>query len=399
MLTPADAELLIAQHVQVLAGRAEPLARCVGRVLREDIFAERDQPPFDRVMMDGIAVDSAVLRAGSRSLPVEGLQAAGIPALTLASKNACIEVTTGAVLPQGCDAVIPVERIELVASEARIPPELAIAEWQHVHRRGSDRRQGDMLLAAGVRLGPAEVAIIAGAGKSQALISVPPVPMLVSTGDELVEPGMPILDHQIRRSNVYGMLAALQRHGFSEVSLDHVRDDAAVLRQQLAAHLQQHPVLLLSGGVSMGKLDFVPSVLEELGVRRVFHRIAQRPGKPLWFGVGDAGQLVFALPGNPVSTLVCLVRYVIPALWHALGLRQSVAESAALAEPVVVRDDTTTFVPARLESDDTGRLWAVPQSGNNSGDFTALAGTDGFIELPPGPQSYAKGFAARFYRW
>jgi molybdopterin molybdotransferase len=143
----------------------------------------------------------------------------------------------------------------------------------------------------------------------------------------------------------------------------------------------------------------VPQVLEELGVRRVFHRIAQHPGKPLWFGVGDAGQLVFALPGNPVSTLVCLIRYVIPALWRALALQLSVAESAALAEPLVVRGETTTFVPARVESDETGRLWAMPQPTNNSGDFTALAGTDGFLELPPGPQSYAKGFAPRFYRW
>ena len=150
-------------------------------------------------------------------------------------------------------------------------------------------------------------------------VSSQPMLAVISTGNELVEPGEPILPHQVRRSNAYAIAAALRSHGFQRVADDHILDDLSELRQRLKFHLETHDVLVLSGGVSMGKMDLVPRALEELGVRAVFHKVAQRPGKPMWFGVAGSGAAVFALPGNPVSTIVCLTRYVLPALFSAMG--------------------------------------------------------------------------------
>ncbi|MGQ0834068.1 MAG: molybdopterin molybdotransferase MoeA [Gammaproteobacteria bacterium] len=399
MITPSEADRLIEQHLACLPIESLPLAQCAGAVLRENVYAERDAPPFDRVAMDGIALDSAAVRGGTRRFKLQATQAAGDPPLTLASRSACIEVMTGAVLPRGCDAVVPVELIRTVGESAELGEEVAIEAWQNVHRRGSDSRQGALLLSAGTRLGPPDVAVAASAGMARVRVSSQPAVVVISTGNELIEPGEPILPHQVRRSNAYGIVAALRGHGFQRVADDHIVDDAAELKARLEFHLHTHDVLVLSGGVSMGRLDLVPRVLQELGVRLVFHRVAQRPGKPMWFGVTQAGPAVFALPGNPVSTLVCLARYVIPALFAAMGQTREAPQRIAIAAPVTVGASLAFFMPVRLEVDDWGRAWAVPRPTNGSGDFTSLAATDGFVELPPGPNTHPKGFVTRLHRW
>ena len=399
MLTPAEADELIGQHLQCLPIESLPLAQCAGAVLRENIYAERDQPPFDRVAMDGVALESGAVSAGRRSFRIAATLAAGDPPLTLADTAECIEVMTGAVLPTGCDSVIPVEDLTLAEGQAALAPQAQVEPWQNVHRRGSDTRQGTLLLSAGQRLRAPEIAIAASAGMARVRVASQPMLVVISTGNELIEPGEPVLAHQVRRSNVYGIVSALREHGLQRVADDHIRDDAAELRERLRFHLETHDVLVLSGGVSMGRFDLVPTVLTELGVRTVFHKVAQRPGKPLWFGVAPSGAAVFGLPGNPVSTLVCLTRYVLPALRGALGQVRQPVPRMALGAPLTVSAALTYFVPVRLEQDDWGRDWAVPAPTNGSGDFTALAGTDGFVELPPGPNTYAKGFVTRLYRW
>jgi len=149
----------------------------------------------------------------------------------------------------------------------------------------------------------------------------------------------------------------------------------------------------------MGRLDLVPRALADLKVRTIFHKVAQRPGLPLWFGVASSGTAVFALPGNPVSTLVCVARYVMPALFAMMGATAREPQKIALGDRSRSKPPLAFFMPVRVESDDSGRAWAMPRPTNGSGDFTALAGTDGFVELPPGPMSYAKGFVTRLHRW
>ncbi|HEX4648112.1 MAG TPA: molybdopterin molybdotransferase MoeA [Steroidobacteraceae bacterium] len=399
MLTPAEADLLIGQHLQCLPIESLPLAQCAGAVLRENIYAERDQPPFDRVAMDGIALDSQTVSAGTRAFRIQGTQAAGEPPLTLAHASACIEVMTGAVLPAGCNCVVPVEELGVADGRASLAPGTHIEPWQNVHRRGSDTRQGTLLLSAGIRLRSPEIAIAASAGMARIRVSSQPMLAVISTGNELVEPGEPVLAHQVRRSNAYAIVSALRQQGFQRVADDHIQDDREELRERLRFHLETHDVLVLSGGVSMGRFDLVPQVLEELGVRTIFHKVAQRPGKPLLFGMAPSGAAVFGLPGNPVSTLVCLRRYVLPALFGSLGQPPPPPERIAVGAEVSVKPPLTFFLPVRLEQDEWGRSWAAPAPTNGSGDFTSLAGTDGFVELPPGPNTYAKGFVTRLYRW
>jgi molybdopterin molybdotransferase len=398
MLTPAQAETLIEQHLACLPIESLPLTQAAGAVLRENIYAERDHPPFDRVAMDGIALSTTGAASNAGRLRVSGTQSAGEPPQTLADPDTCIEIMTGAMLPRGCDAVVPVELVQRNGAFAEIGRK-APPPWQNVHRRGSDCRQGSLLLSAGTRLTAPEVAIAAGAGMARVRVSAQPMIVVISTGNELVEPGEVIEPHQVRRSNAYGIVAALRQHGFTRVADDHVRDDEAQLRERLGFHLRTHDVLILSGGVSMGKLDLVPKVLEQLGVNLVFHHVAQRPGKPMWFGVSQSGPAVFALPGNPVSTMVCLARYVLPALRAAMGQAPAETPRISLIAPVEVKAPLAFYMPVKLRSDDWGRTSAEPRPTNGSGDFTALAGTDGFVELPPGPNTFPKGFVARFFRW
>jgi len=399
VLTPAEADQLIGQHLQCLPIESLPLAQCAGAVLRENIYAERDQPPYDRVAMDGVALASEAVSAGERSFRIQAIQGAGDAPLTLGAKADCIEVMTGAVLPAGCDSVVPVEKLAIEHGQAALAPDVRVEPWQNVHRRGSDTRQGALLLTAGQRLRAPEIAIAASAGMARIRVASQPMLAVISTGNELIEPGEPVLAHQVRRSNAYAIVSALREHGFQRVADDHLRDDAGELRERLRFHLETHDVLVLSGGVSMGRFDLVPQVLGELGVRTIFHKVAQRPGKPLWFGVAPSGAAVFGLPGNPVSTLVCLTRYVLPALRGSLGQSPERAQRLALGAPITVTPALTHFVPVRLEADDWGRDWAVPAPTNGSGDFTGLAGTEGFVELPPGPNTYARGFVTRLYRW
>ena len=402
MISPVEADALIAGQLICLPIESLPLVQCVGAVLRENIYAERDQPPFDRVAMDGFAVATAGLRGG-KSLLVQAMQAAGDPPLSLASPQHAIEIMTGAVLPAGCDAVIPVEQSRLAEIEPQtvsFEPELRIAVGQNIHRRGSDVRQGALLLATGVRLGAPEIAVAAGAGMPRIRVSAQPTISVVSTGNEIIEPGEPILAHQVRRSNAYGIVAALRRRGFQRIADEHLPDELGALKARLRVLVQTHDVLILSGGVSAGRLDLVPAALAGIGVREVFHKVAQRPGKPLWFGMAPTGTAVFALPGNPVSTFICLARYVLPALYAAMGETPPRApERIALAAAVEVRATLAFFMPVKITIDDWGRPWAEPRTTNGSGDYAALTGTDGVVELPPGPHTHPKGFVARLHRW
>lgn len=419
-LSPEAAEAAIAAVIAPYPAESRPLERCIGQTLREDIYAERDNPPFDRVCMDGIAVASTTLGRGVRRFILQATQPAGAPALELAGGEHAIEVMTGAVLPRGADCIIPLEEYDVAgatppgtdatgrADTARganaastvvvLKGSVSGEPYRNVQRRGEDSRPGVPMLKAGVRLRAPEIAVAASAGLASVRVTRQPAFMVVSTGDELIEPGQPIADHQVRRSNAYAIIAALEDHGFESVANDHLRDEEALLRERLARHLAERDVLVLSGGISKGRFDLVPAVLKSLGVREVFHYVAQQPGRPMWFGVGPGGQAVFGLPGNPVATLVCLMRYVVPAIAAATGAPRSPPERIPLAEPVKFGRATTRFLPVSLLHDAPGRVRALPRPTNGPGDFLALAASDGFVELAPS-EEYPAGFIGSFYRW
>jgi molybdopterin molybdotransferase len=394
-----EAEALVRAHMPDFGTIEVPIAEAAGAVLRETVHAERDQPPFDRVTMDGIAIAHAAWLAGRRTFRIQATQAAGQPAHTLASAEVCVEVMTGTALPDGADCIVPVEQIQAGDGVARIAGGAEPAPGQFIHGRGSDYRQGEALLAPGTRLRAPEMAVLASAGSATVRIARPPRIAVLAIGDELVDAGAPILPHQIRRSNDHALMAALRAHGCRNATSEHLPDDRGVLERRIGAQLAAADVLILSGGVSMGRYDYIPGVMRSLGVEVIFHKVAQRPGKPMWFGTHPHARVVFALPGNPVSTLVCFTRYVLPAFAHALGAPAAPAPRVALAETVHFAPPLAWFLPVLLAQDERGITWATPKPTNTSGDFAALAGTAGFVELPAGLQRFEQGYLAPLWRW
>ncbi len=398
MLTTVAATHAIKQAMAPFDTETVPLDSAMGRVLRQPVHAERDQPPFDRVMMDGIALRFADFGKGLRRFPIQSRQHAGDPAHAL-NAGKCIEIMTGASLPDGADCVVPVERISVSDGAAEIEAGYDAELRQHIHGRGSDHTEGAQLLRPGARIAPADIAIIASAGLPQVEVSRLPTIRVISTGNELVPAGKPIESHQIRESNGPAVVAMLRQKGYADCQHDHLVDNVEILERRIAEHLDTADVLVLSGGVSMGKADFIPQVLQQLGVQVVFHKISQRPGKPMWFGIGPRQQAVFALPGNPVSTLVCCRHYVIPALAGASGASPGNPEFAALAQDVAFRPKLTCFLPTRLVSNAAGTLLALPVHTNTSGDFASLSGTDGYVELALEDTFFETGTTVPLHRW
>ncbi len=399
MLSTLEASKAIAKSMTDFEAEGVALADASGRILRQSVVAERDQPPFDRVTMDGIAVDYATLAEGKRRFTIQGTQQAGDPAQTLEDNGNCIEIMTGAVMSIDADCIIPVERIDVDDGTAEVEADYQAKQNQFVHPQGSDHGKGTEVLQAGCVISPMDIAIIASCGLKTVNVSKQPVISIISTGNELVAPGGPIEDHQVRLSNGPALVAMLQNQGFGLCEHEHLTDEPELLEKKLAAHLGRSNVLILSGGVSMGKADYVPRVLATLGVRLIFHKISQRPGLPMWFGIGPENQAVFALPGNPVSTLVCCRQYVLPALLLASGRDPRVAEIAVLAEDVTFKPDLTCFLPVRLLADAGGKLMAQPVPTNTSGDFASLSGTDGYVELDKETNAFPKGAPVPLHRW
>ena len=397
MISTREASQTIAESMPAFEAEDVALADASGRILRQSVVAERDQPPFDRVTMDGIAVDYAKLAEGRRQFTIQGTQQAGDPVLTLADKSNCIEIMTGAVMPISADCVIPVERISVDDGIIEIEAGYDASQDQFVHPQGSDHKQGTEVLKAGSVISPMDIAIIASCGLEAVSVSKQPTISIISTGSELVAPGGPIEVHQVRLSNGPALVAMLQGQGSCEH--EHLADEPELLEDKLAAHLSKSNVLILSGGVSMGKADYVPEALATLGVKVIFHKISQRPGLPMWFGIGPKNQAVFALPGNPVSTLVCCRQYVLPALLHASGREPRIAETAELSEDFSFNPKLTCFLPVRLLANADGKLVAQPAPTNTSGDFTALSGTAGYVELEKETSEFSKGTPVPLHRW
>jgi molybdopterin molybdotransferase len=401
MLSPVEAEKLIFENIAPFLLEDCPLAAAHGRVLRVDVGADRDLPPFDRVTMDGYAVRAVAVSRGTKIFRIEGVQAAGMRPLKLGpADDACVEVMTGAVLPDEADAVVPYERTVREGANMTISDgDELIASGSAVHRRGSDHAAGEVIVPAGTRITGREIAVAAAVGASTLTVAASPKIAIIATGDELVEVEGAVASHQIRRSNDYALRAALIAAGFPRVERFHFRDVRHEVEQRLRQIVAEHDVVLITGGVSKGKFDFLPSALSAQGVRKIFQGVAQRPGKPFWFGVSPRQTPVFALPGNPVSSYTCLYRYVLPALAHASGALPADVRLVALTSPITFKPQLACFLPVRIASGAHAELLATPLPGNTSGDFAGLVGTDGFVELPAGQTEFPAGYVARFFPW
>jgi molybdopterin molybdotransferase len=394
VLSVADAYQQILATARPLPSETVSLGAAVGRVLHQDVVADRDFPPYNRVTMDGIAISFAALEAGQTAFPIERTQLAGAVPEPLGNPQATIEIMTGAALPPGTDTVIRYEDLDITDQPTRqatvrvAPPR----QGHNVHLQGSDQTAGTRLLTSGQLLSPAEIAVAATVGAATLAVARCPRVAVVSTGDEIVDVTEAPLPHQIRRSNAYMLQAALTLDGATS-DVFHFDDDLGTLKASLPPLLAEYDAVLLSGGVSKGKADFLPQALRESEVEELFHRVAQRPGQPLWFGQRPGGAVVFALPGNPVATFAAYYRYVRGWLRQCQQATARPLVFAELTEPVEFKPTLTYFLAVRLENAPDGRLLAHPTPTAGSGDLAGLLAADGLLELTPELTHFAAGTA------
>ncbi len=402
MITSQKALEIILDDTEDFGIEEIPFLESLGSVLKEDIKADRDFPPFNRVSMDGIAISYEAFAKGQIDFKIENIQAAGSEQLTLKEHTNCIEVMTGAVLPQHTDTVIPYELVTIENGVATINTK-TVNDGQNIHQQGKDRKANDVLVKKNKIISAAEIGVLATVGKSMVKVAKQPSVLIISTGDELVEVEEQPTAYQIRKSNVYTLVSLLERLNI-KADTKHITDDKSVLKQKIEQFLIDYDVLLFSGAVSKGKFDFLPEVLDELGVEKNFHKVKQRPGKPFWFGVFDPlsineqegnkskKTIVFAFPGNPVSTFVGCVKYFYPWYKKSVNIVFENYQKAILAEDFTFKPDLTYFLQVKLENK-KGLLIAVPIKGNGSGDLANLANADAFLELPSDQTEFKTGEA------
>ncbi len=366
-----------------------PLNDCRGCFLAESIKADRNFPPFDRVSRDGIALQSQAFYEGLREFFIAGVAPAGTEQMELKEKKSCIEVMTGAILPKNSDAVVPYEDLKIDEGKALLEVK-NIQARQHIHPEGVDVGRGEVILPKGRQISSAEINILAAVGKSVVKVFKLPQAVIVSTGDELVPIDQKPHLFQIRRSNVYGIKSTLQSWGVP-ADLAHLKDDKEAMFTAVSKMLKEYDLLIFTGGVSKGKFDYLPEVLEALGVKKLFYKIKQRPGKPFWFGKTVDGKYVFALPGNPVSSFVCIYVYFRHWLLSSLQIEKDRRYHVLLKDDVEFMPDLTYFLEAKITSSTTGVLEAAVKQGNGSGDFVNLASADGFLILPREKSYFKKG--------
>lgn len=395
MISVQQASAIILSHLFKPGHRSCPIQDAVGKVLAEEISADRDLPPFNRVTMDGIAIHADAWRNGKRKFFIEGIQAAGEPQKNLVNPENAIEVMTGAMLPLGTDTVIRYEDLTMEPPNVTISAD-TVEPGQNIHRQGQDAKKGSVLLNPGIILSAAEIALLATVGKTDVLVKVYPKTSIVASGDELVEVSSVPLPHQIRRSNTYAIEAAMKTLGWAGKQF-HLPDEKEILKNSLEEILANSDVIILSGGVSQGKFDFIPTVMEEIGVKKIFHHVNQRPGKPFWFGVSSHGKVVFALPGNPVSTFMCFYKYIKPWLLASLSVEPDHVE-AILTKDFSFTPKLTYFLQVGTKNEG-GKLMAYPEAGGGSGDFANLKKINGFLELPPERTEFKAGESFPFIQF
>lgn len=369
-----------------LPGERLPLAAALGRHLYVDLRAEGPWPTTDRAAMDGFAVaaGAAGLTAGTR-LPVHGRALAGHPYAGSLPGGGAIQIMTGAVVPAGADAVVPVEDTDGF-DRPEVTLRAPVRAGQHVRLEGSEVAAGDLLCARGTRVRAAEIGVLAVLGQTQVDVFTAPRVAILATGDEVVDIGVAPLPHQVRNSNAHALAAQVRECGGEVLDLGIAGDDAGALRQRLARGLEAATVVLTIGGVSKGTHDLVHGTLGQLGVQALFHGIQLKPGKPTFFGtVGSAAarRYVFGLPGNPVSCFTVFDLLVRPLLRALVGGREpEVRAGRAGAEPK--KNARAQAVPARLVADAQGRLLARLDTVRPSGDPFGLLAGDAYALVPAG---------------
>jgi molybdopterin molybdotransferase len=380
----AEARDRVLETVKPLPAEPVPVGDALGRVLAEDVQSPIAVPPFDSSAMDGYAL----IAGAAAELEVIGEARAGHPAEEALRPGTAIAISTGAAVPEGATAVVPVERTEQAGAALRVPD---TEPGANIRRAGEDIRAGETVLHAGEVLRPAALGVAASVGRADIPCTRRPRVALLVTGDELTDPGQPLAPGGIYTSNGYALAGQVVQEGAVLTASERVADSADATRAALGAALEVADVVVVSGGVSVGPHDHVKGALAELGVQQCFWGVNLRPGKPTWFGT-RADTLAFGLPGNPVSAMVTFQLFVRPALTALQGADPSATRTkAALEEPIARNPRREQAVRVRLAASDHG-WWATPTKGaQGSHVLTSMLGADALALIAPGEGDAAAG--------
>jgi molybdopterin molybdotransferase len=395
MISVQQAEEIIFSQIKNFGTEEIFYENAIGRILAENIVADCDLPPFDRSTVDGIAINFTAYENSFRTFKIKAIQSAGESPISIDSEEECIEIMTGAALDNSVNTVIRYEDISINNNVASL--NIDIRKGQNIHWKGKDKKAGEVLVKANQVITPAILGIAASVGKTILTVKKLPKIVIISTGDEMISAEAIPTPFQLRRSNGITIKSVLEKYKICADWL-HWNDDFQLIKNELSQCIDEYDILLMSGGVSMGKFDYLPKACEELRVEKLFHKIKQRPGKPFWFGKSQNEKLVFAFPGNPVSVFMCLHRYFIPWLEKSLEIPEA-AQYAVLQNDIDFSSPLQYFAQVKLSMNPSGQLIAESVNTNGSGDFSHLAETSAFIELPLEKTEFKKGEVYKIWKY
>jgi molybdopterin molybdotransferase len=399
MLLPHQALELVFQHLTPLSARRLPLHLACSSCLAEDLCADRDLPATDRAAMDGYAVLASDLQTGSASLRMSGEVAAGQPPDARVTPGTCVRIMTGACLPAGADAVVMVE--QTTAADGTVSFGTTAEPGQNILRQGEDAVAGTTLVARGTVLSSLHIGLCAAVGRTHVRVHRRPTVRLLCTGSELREAGESVAPYQIRNSNGPTLVAALRQWGFGRVAYTCIADRVEALTRELAAAVAAADVVLLTGGMSVGRYDLVREAVAAIGATVVFHGVAMKPGKPLLYARKDGNRHLFGLPGPPLSAMTGFFEFVLPALRRLSGQETGHCQprlNLPLSAPLVSKGGRLRFIPARVQYGDRG-LQVTPVPARSSSDLAAGGSADGVVVMPAEGLDRAAGDLVEFHPW
>ncbi len=395
MLTVTEAQRLILQQARSFGIETILLSESYDRVLAEDVYADRDYPPFNRSAMDGYVLKFKDIEK-FKEFKLVGEMLAGESIKSLKEEGTCIKIMTGAPVPEGADLVIRIEDSELKDGMVKFKS-LPSRIWQNIAIKGEDAKSGEMVLQKSTIINAGTSGLLASLGRNNVRVYSLPKVSIVSTGNEIKAVGDAVLPHQIRDSNSYTIASFFQHYNIDIASRQLVPDRKEDIKNAIES-LNDVDILILSGGVSMGDADFVPEVLADCGVKELFHKVQIKPGKPLWFGVRDNKTVVFALPGNPVSCQVAFKVFIEPFLRACFGLPPCHTLNLPLIGIRKKKSSFEEYFPCTLEL--FGSQTGLHQIKNNgSGDFTSVTRSSGLAVQPAEIEELKEGDFIEFIPW
>jgi molybdopterin molybdotransferase len=366
MITFNQAQQIVLSKARSFPAETIALEEADGRILAEDIKADRDYPPFNRAMMDGFAFTYADWEAGTRNFHITETIFAGEKSQHQLKPQSCYKIMTGAAVPEPANLII--RREDAVEKGGQVLLQQAgVKAFQSIARKGEDARKGEVIVNCPLRCEPAVISLLSSVGKHHLLVKKLPKVAVITTGNEIISPEKKVAEFQIRNGNQYLLRSLLKKWNIVPSFCEHVKDDRSVLTRVLENALENE-LIIINGGVSAGDTDYVPEVLESLGVRKLFHRVSMKPGKPIWCGETAKGGIVFALPGNPLSCLASFTVFIEPYLLKSFGFDTKQVYHMPLLQSRLKKSTLTEFFPVAIDKE-TGSLKLLPF--NSSGDVTA----------------------------